>query len=191
MNPIHTVDDLEEALSRPTPGAIEALRGLDGDVVVLGAGSNAVTVTGGMAFIATGGGNDTIAVGGTGNTINAGGGTNVIHGGAGGDTFVLPGAGGGFDTITGFTETNGDVLDLSRVLAGSGAASDLSNLSSYVMLTQQADTARPSQTDTVLSVKGISATTSITLLNTGTMTLSDLVSHSSIVVAHSVYRLTS
>ncbi|MCE9631244.1 MAG: NAD-dependent epimerase/dehydratase family protein [Planctomycetia bacterium] len=38
MQAIHTAEDLETELSRPTPGAIEALRGLQGDVLVLGAG---------------------------------------------------------------------------------------------------------------------------------------------------------
>ncbi len=38
MNPIHTIEDLDEALSRPTPGALDTLRALDGDVMVLGAG---------------------------------------------------------------------------------------------------------------------------------------------------------
>lgn len=38
MNPIHSLDDLEDELSRPTAGAVEALRELDGDVAVLGAG---------------------------------------------------------------------------------------------------------------------------------------------------------
>jgi len=33
-----TVEELEEALSRPTPGAIDALAGLEGDLLVLGAG---------------------------------------------------------------------------------------------------------------------------------------------------------
>lgn len=38
MTPIRTVDELEEALSRPTPGVLETLRSLDGDVMILGAG---------------------------------------------------------------------------------------------------------------------------------------------------------
>ena len=38
MPPLTTVDDLEEALSRPTPGALETLRRSTGDVIVLGAG---------------------------------------------------------------------------------------------------------------------------------------------------------
>jgi nucleoside-diphosphate-sugar epimerase len=38
MQPIHDVETLERELSRPTAGAIETLRRLDGDVLVLGAG---------------------------------------------------------------------------------------------------------------------------------------------------------
>ena len=38
MNPIRTIDDLEETLSRPSPGARETLRRLQGDVLILGAG---------------------------------------------------------------------------------------------------------------------------------------------------------
>jgi nucleoside-diphosphate-sugar epimerase len=38
MSPIRTVDDLEEALSRPTPGVLDTLRARDGDLIVLGAG---------------------------------------------------------------------------------------------------------------------------------------------------------
>lgn len=37
-NPIATVEELEDRLSEPTPGAIEALARLDGDLMVLGAG---------------------------------------------------------------------------------------------------------------------------------------------------------
>lgn len=38
MKPILTVEALEEALSRPTPGVLDTLRAVDGDVLVLGAG---------------------------------------------------------------------------------------------------------------------------------------------------------
>lgn len=38
MNPISTVEALDEALSRPTPGVLDTLRALEGDVMVLGAG---------------------------------------------------------------------------------------------------------------------------------------------------------
>jgi len=38
MTPLHTVEELEERLSRPTPGVLETLRSLSGDLVILGAG---------------------------------------------------------------------------------------------------------------------------------------------------------
>jgi hypothetical protein len=47
----------------------------------------------------------------------------------------LNGAGQGLDTIGGFTPWNGDVLDLSRTLAGMNVAPDLSNLGLFVSAT--------------------------------------------------------
>ena len=47
-----------------------------------------------------------------------------------GNTFELNAPGEGLETISGFNA--GDVLDLSRTLAGSSVASDLSNLGSYI-----------------------------------------------------------
>jgi nucleoside-diphosphate-sugar epimerase len=38
MRPMHSIAELEDELSRPTPGALDALRAIDGDVIVLGAG---------------------------------------------------------------------------------------------------------------------------------------------------------
>jgi nucleoside-diphosphate-sugar epimerase len=38
LKPIHSIEDLEEELSRPTPGVLDTLRAVDGDVMVLGAG---------------------------------------------------------------------------------------------------------------------------------------------------------
>lgn len=38
MNPIRTLDELDDELSRPTRGALDTLRQIDGDVMVLGAG---------------------------------------------------------------------------------------------------------------------------------------------------------
>ena len=38
MNPIHTIEELDDALSQPAPGVLNALRAVDGDVMVLGAG---------------------------------------------------------------------------------------------------------------------------------------------------------
>lgn len=38
MKPIHTIENLEDELSRPTQGVLDTLRALNGDVMVLGAG---------------------------------------------------------------------------------------------------------------------------------------------------------
>jgi nucleoside-diphosphate-sugar epimerase len=38
LKPIHSVHELEDELSRPAPGALDALRAVDGDLIVLGAG---------------------------------------------------------------------------------------------------------------------------------------------------------
>lgn len=38
MKPLHTIDELEDDLSRPAQGVLETLRAIDGDVMVLGAG---------------------------------------------------------------------------------------------------------------------------------------------------------
>lgn len=38
MEPIHSIEDLEDKLSQPTTGVLDTLRRIDGDVIVLGAG---------------------------------------------------------------------------------------------------------------------------------------------------------
>jgi len=38
MRPLRSIDELEDELSRPTPGALDTLRAVDGDLIVLGAG---------------------------------------------------------------------------------------------------------------------------------------------------------
>ena len=178
-----------------------------GNTISLGAGLGAVTVSGvgntvttgsGTHVIAThdssslitadtinlGGGTNLVFLGGSGNTVNDGGGNDMIIGSrVGNDTFVTN-ATGGTETIAGFTLTDGDKLDLSALLAGTGALADGSNLSSFVTLAQQPDARHPSTTDTVLTVKGTAASASITLLNTGTLNLTDLVTNGSIVPAH-------
>ena len=102
------------------------------DVIVLGTGTDMVSGTQGMSFITTGGGNDTIVLGGSGNTVSAGGGNNTISGGTGSNTFILPGAGQGFDAIAGFTETNGDVLNLHAALQETNWNGKANTLSNYV-----------------------------------------------------------
>jgi hypothetical protein len=99
-----------------------------------------------------------------------------LSGGGGNETFVLPVAGNGTDTITGFTETNGDVLDLRPALAATlwnGMAATLAN---YLKVTDSGGS-------TILSVtpNGIGAGTVIaTLSGAGNLGLSDLLSHNAL-----------
>src|SRR5689334_1186918 len=61
-----------------------------------------------------------------------GGGSNAISGGTGKNTFVIPAAGAGTDTIAGFADTNGDVLDLRAALAAAGWKGSQATLSKYL-----------------------------------------------------------
>jgi Ca2+-binding RTX toxin-like protein len=152
--------------------------GGSGDVVKLGTGADSVMLTGGLGFISTGGGNDTITIAGSGNTVNAGGDNNTISGGTGKNTFVIPGAGAGTDTIAGFTDTNGDVLDLRSALASAGWKGNQSTLPQYLKVGASAGS-------TTLSIaKGGSGAGQLvaTLSGTGTLTLADLQSHHSLLL---------
>ncbi len=107
-----------------------------GDNVTLGNGTDFVTGMQGSANISTGAGNDTIVLSGYGSTVNAGGGMNFITGGAGNDTFYLPTAGSGLDTISNFSLTNGDVLNLTAALTASGWNFQASSLGNYLKVTE-------------------------------------------------------
>ena len=146
------------------------------DTIRLGNGTNMVSGTQGMAFITTGSGNDTITVGGTGNTVNAGGGTNVIHGGTGGDTFVLPPASIGFDTITGFSETNGDLLNLAGALSATHWNGKSATLGNYLKVTDN-------NGSTTLSIAASGTGSGVAIANlsgAGNLGLADLLSHHSL-----------
>ncbi|WP_428393996.1 beta strand repeat-containing protein [Lichenicoccus sp.] len=146
------------------------------DVILLGNGNNLVSGTARMAFIATGSGNDTITLEGSGSTVNAGGGTNTITGGSGGDSFVLPRASQGFDRITGFSETNGDVLDLREAMAGTQWNHRPATLGDYLKVTDSGGSATLS-----IAPTGSGAGTAIALLNgSGNVGLADLLSHHSL-----------
>jgi Ca2+-binding RTX toxin-like protein len=64
--------------------------------------------------------------------INAGPGMNFLNGGTGSDTFYLNGPNQGLDTITGFSPTIHDVLNLSRTLAAATTAVDLTNVGNFI-----------------------------------------------------------
>ena len=148
-----------------------------GDTIELGNGNNVVSGTQGMAFITTGSGNDTITVGGTGNTVIAGGGTNVIHGGTGDDMFVLPHASIGFDTITGFSEANGDRLNLAVALAATHWNGQAATLGNYLKVTDN-----NGSTTLSIAASGIGGGIAIANLSgAGNLGLADLLSHHSLV----------
>ena len=130
------------------------------DVIVLGTGTDMVSGTQGMSFISTGAGNDTISVGGSGNHIDAGGGNNTIIGGSGHDTFVLPKASQGFDAISAFSETNGDVLDLHAALGATSWNDKAKTLGNYLKVTDSGG-----NTNLAIAPTGSGAGTAIATLN--------------------------
>jgi len=121
-----------------------------------------------------GNGTNMVFLGGSGNTIYDGSGTDTIRAtSAGNDTFVLNAA-GGTQTIGGFSLTNGDKIDASKILAGVTIAADLSNIGTYVTLATVTDAHNSAWTDSVLTIKGAGGTDTLTLVNTGSITLADL-----------------
>ena len=111
------------------------------DSIVLGGSSNTVTVGVGTstinagygeATVHAGGGADTITVYDYNNVLDAGPGMNFLNGGLGNDTFYLNGPNQGLDTITGFSPTIHDVLNLSRTLAQAQATVDLTNVGNFI-----------------------------------------------------------
>jgi Ca2+-binding RTX toxin-like protein len=171
-------------------GNFVVLAGGFGDVVTLGNGNNYVftnpstgsnpslpsgttaPVEQGDATVTTGSGNDTIILHGYSNLVNAGGGMNFITGGTGLDTFVLPtatGAGAGMDTISNFTLSNGDVLNLASALLTAGWNSNLSTLGNYLKVSEsggngiiQIATGGGSAITTIAQLNGVS---NLTLAN--------------------------
>jgi Ca2+-binding RTX toxin-like protein len=174
-------------------GTLVVLAGGYGDVVTLGNGTDYVftapagpnpsvpagvsaPVEQGSATVTTGSGNDTIQLAGYGNVVNAGGGMNFIHGGSGNDQFFLPTAGSGSDSITGFSETNGDILNLVAALAATGWNHASNTLGNYLQVTASGG-------NTTLSIvpTGTGAATPIAILMaSGNLGLSDLLSHNSL-----------
>lgn len=121
-----------------------------------------IMLTGSSQAIGAGAGKPTDANGtlsGTGLTKTSMG-TNAITGGSGGDTFVLPKAGQGFDGITGFTEANGDVLNLRAALGATSWNHRAATLGNYLMVTDSGGSA--------------------TLAGSGNLGLADLLSHHSL-----------
>jgi plastocyanin len=142
------------------------------DIVVLGNGSNSVSGSQGMAFITTGTGTNTIAIGGYSNTIDAVGGRDTISGGLGLDTYQLSTAGHGFATISGFTETNGDLLDLRAALGATSWNGAQSTLANFLKVT-----AGGGNTYVAIAQNGAGSGTQIAQLSGVSYAFADLTSH--------------
>ena len=169
-------------------GSVYIVGSGNSDVVTVGSGNDTIVETArnglasvGLNSVTLGLGNDKVFLGGNGNTVVLGAGIDTVYGGAGGDSFVVNAA-GGTDTIGNFTLTNGDALNLTQILAGVSLAHDLSNLGSFVALTSVADASVSSGFDTSLTITGASSTAHVTLLNTGSVTLTSLVASNSLVL---------
>ncbi|HKM60939.1 MAG TPA: hypothetical protein VJY39_00480 [Acidisphaera sp.] len=108
-----------------------------------------------------------VFLGGSRNTINMSdsGGVDHVRGAIHGSETFTVGSAGGFLTVRGFTLTNGDVLDLSRMSV---------NDSDVHLSTQGSGR----YANTVLTINGPSGGAHVTLLHTGPITLSQLEQHS-------------
>ena len=131
-----------------------------------------------------GNGTNAVFLGGSGNTIYDGSGTDTINGAASGNNTLVVNAAGGTVTVGGFSLTNGDVLNLTSILAGVALTADLSNLGLFVALASETDPHHSSWTDTVLTIKGTGGTATVTLLNTGSLSLAGLETASLVLPAH-------
>jgi hypothetical protein len=147
-----------------------------------GSGTSSATIPVTADKVTLGNGTNAVFLGGSGNTIYDGSGTDTISGAASGDNTFVINAAGGTDTIAGFSLTNGDVLNLASILAGVSLTPD--NLSTFVDVVTQTDPRHSSWTDTVLTIKGNSGTATVTLLNTGSLTLAGLETASLVLPAH-------
>lgn len=124
--------------------------------ITVGAGAGTITVGGSGAYgskvvaagAAASGGSVTVNVTGKSDKIDVGAGNAFINSSAGGsgDTFAVNGSGQGLTTITGFS-IGGDMLDLTRTLAGTGIGTDVTQIGTYVTATSANGGA-----DTLLSV---------------------------------------
>ena len=173
-----------------------SLRGTHNTITV-GSGQNSITVNGttppplttGVAQVTTdtlnlGSGTNMVFLPSSGNTVNAGSGTTTVHAAGGLDNIFAPAASGGSLSIDGFTAASGDMLDLTRILAGAPLAPDLSNLSSYVSFATAADATQPGGIDAILTITGAGGTGVVTLLNTDLTTLSALSGSNMVLPAH-------
>jgi hypothetical protein len=123
-------------------------------------------------------GADVITANASFNTIYGNGGNDYVNATSGGyNTFVLPDAGQGVEIITGFSETNRDVLKLASTLLAAGYVPLLSNLSNHLKVTD-------SGSSTILSIAsgGSGSGVEVAVLNgSANLGLSDLLSNNSLI----------
>jgi protocatechuate 3,4-dioxygenase beta subunit len=163
--------------------------------VVVGSGNNTVTLAGNGNVVTTGSGNNTVIAGAGGDTVNTQGGndavtlsgwTNFVTGGTGADSFIggsgntyqISGVGSSSGmTVKDFSFNNGDVLDLSKVLAQAGWNNAATTLAGYLKVSEVG-------TNTVVAVDPTGGASSFhtvaTLDGLGASTLATLQSHNAI-----------
>jgi hypothetical protein len=154
-------------------GNFAVTAGGTGDAITLGNGTDLVTGMQGLAKITTGSGNDTVVLAGYGSTVNAGGGTNNITGGLGNDTFFMPAAGSGIDTISHFSLTNGDILNLASALAATTWNFQSSTLGNYLKVSESGGNALIG----IASTGTGAGTTIADLVGVSNLTLATLLPH--------------
>ncbi|MEL6297259.1 MAG: type I secretion C-terminal target domain-containing protein [Pseudomonadota bacterium] len=126
-----TVNGASDARSNATGDATDnTLTGGGGADLLSGLGGNdTLSGLGGADFLLGGGGNDILLGGDGDDVLNGGAGLDTMTGGAGEDQFKLSDLpSGGTDTITDFTVSDDDVLDVSALMTGyDDGTSDLSD----------------------------------------------------------------
>jgi Ca2+-binding RTX toxin-like protein len=97
-------------------------------------GNDTITSGSGNDIIFGQEGNDTINAGAGNDIISGGSGNNTLTGGAGADTFLFIKGATGHDTITDYSNTQNDKLDISDLLTGSGYQPGISHVEDYVKI---------------------------------------------------------
>jgi hypothetical protein len=114
-----------------------------------------------------------------------------IAGPAAGQPGHIPGAGGtelliraGTDFVRNFSLTQGDKLDLTRILAGAPLAHDLANLGEFVKVlgSGRNDPGFGPGTKTTLEVSGLHGSAVVNLEGAGKLDLHDLVKHNALML---------
>ncbi|GAB0120108.1 hypothetical protein Acid7E03_41800 [Acidisoma sp. 7E03] len=157
-----------------------ALQGY-GNTVTTASGNNMIIAGAGGATVDTAAANDTVTLSGWGNLLQGGLGTEVFMGGAGNTYQPSAGAASGTGSmeIKDFSLTNGDVLDLSKLLAQAGWNQAAATLSNFVKITEVGANTQVSVDPTG---GGTHFHTVATLDGLGVSSLSALQSHNSIIL---------